>query len=125
MIRLPHQNLPKKAQNQLNVWQNEINCLEDYAERVAQGKKAFARRNKLTNSTFRQVRQTLTHMCCGARRCGYCEDSVADEVEHIKPKALYPETVQHPTIWKEMQRQQQFISKFKELFDLAPEALTW
>jgi len=39
------------------------------------------------------VRQTLTQMCCGARRCGYCEDSVADEVEHIKPKDLYPEAV--------------------------------
>jgi hypothetical protein len=31
-------------------------------------------------------------MCSGARRCGYCEDSAADEVEHIKPKDLYPET---------------------------------
>ena len=269
MIRLPHQNLPKTAQNQLNVWQNEINGIENYAKRVDQGKKAFARRNKSKNPTFRQVRQTLTQMCCGARRCGYCEDSVADEVEHIKPKDLYPEAVfvwenylyacgqcnggknnkyavfsdktgqlrevarrrgapvvepqqgepvlidprkedpmdfleidlidtfyflprysldskdyqradytievlrlndrdylvearkeafynyrarlgeyikkketdtlsdqlkpmitalqrmQHPTIWKEMQRQQQFLSELKELFDLAPEALTW
>ena len=32
-------------------------------------------------------------MCSGARRCGYCEDSVGDEVEHIKPKDLYPEDV--------------------------------
>jgi len=29
-------------------------------------------------------------MCSGARRCVYCEDSVADEVEHIHPKDLYP-----------------------------------
>ncbi|MFP5272700.1 HNH endonuclease [Coleofasciculus sp.] len=93
MIRLPHRNLPKNAQNQLNTWQNEINGLKDYAERVDRGKKAFARRNKLTNPTFRKVRQTLTQMCCAARRCGYCEDSVADEVEHIKPKDLYPEAV--------------------------------
>lgn len=32
-------------------------------------------------------------MCSGAQRCAYCEDSVADEVEHIKPKDLYPESV--------------------------------
>lgn len=32
-------------------------------------------------------------MCAGARRCGYCEDSAADEVEHIWPKDLYPERV--------------------------------
>jgi hypothetical protein len=36
---------------------------------------------------------TLTKMCSGAQRCGYCEDSLADEVEHIKPKDLYPEEV--------------------------------
>ena len=62
MIQFPQQNLPQTAQDKLNTWQNEINCLEDYAERVAQGKKAFARRNKPTNSTFRQVRQTLIQM---------------------------------------------------------------
>ena len=39
------------------------------------------------------VRSALTQMCQGARRCGYCEDSVADEVEHIKPKDLFPEEV--------------------------------
>lgn len=32
-------------------------------------------------------------MCSGAQRCGYCEDSVGDEVEHIQPKDLYPERV--------------------------------
>ena len=32
-------------------------------------------------------------MCAGARRCCYCEDSLADEVEHIRPKDLYPELV--------------------------------
>ena len=32
-----------------------------------------------------------TRLCSSARRCGYCEDSVGDEVEHIKAKDLYPE----------------------------------
>jgi hypothetical protein len=30
-------------------------------------------------------------MCSGAKRCCYCEDSAADEVEHIEPKDLFPE----------------------------------
>ena len=30
-------------------------------------------------------------MCSGARRCVYCEDSVGDEVEHIRPKDFFPE----------------------------------
>jgi uncharacterized protein (TIGR02646 family) len=32
-------------------------------------------------------------MCSGARRCAYCEDSAADEVEHIYPKHFYPDRV--------------------------------
>ena len=43
------------------------------------------------NPTFREVRARLVEMCSGPRRCNYCEDSVADEVEHIAPKDLYPE----------------------------------
>ena len=43
------------------------------------------------------VRASLTKTCFGSRRCGYCEDSVADEVEHIKPKDLYPELA---FVWK-------------------------
>jgi hypothetical protein len=33
--------------------------------------------------------------------------------------------MQHPTVWKEMQRQQPIIPTLKELFNLAPEALNW
>ena len=32
-------------------------------------------------------------MCSGARRCMYCEDGCADEVEHHHPKAFYPDLV--------------------------------
>ena len=32
-------------------------------------------------------------MCSGARRCCYCEDAPADEVEHIRTKDLYPDSV--------------------------------
>jgi uncharacterized protein (TIGR02646 family) len=53
----------------------------------------FGRNNTSTNPTFIQVRKSLTRMCSGARRCIYCEDSCADEVEHIKPKDLYPDAV--------------------------------
>ncbi|HAG81542.1 MAG TPA: hypothetical protein DCL61_10315 [Cyanobacteria bacterium UBA12227] len=93
MIQLPNLTLLKTAQDKLDSWQNEINSIVDYADRVKQAKTSFARYNKSNNSTFREVRQVLTKMCCGCRRCGYCEDSVADEVEHIKPKDIYPEAV--------------------------------
>lgn len=77
----------------LQRWQKEIDDLPAYADQVALGKRKFGGRNTTTNATFRHVKAVLTKMCQGARRCGYCEDSVADEVEHIKPKDLYPEAV--------------------------------
>jgi uncharacterized protein (TIGR02646 family) len=45
------------------------------------------------NTIFEEVKRALTQMCSGARRCAYCEDSAADEVEHIRPKDLYPRVV--------------------------------
>lgn len=71
--------------------QRRIDEIEDYEERVTRAKQSFRQRNRTGDPTFRVVRSTLTRMCSGARRCGYCEDSVADEVEHIRPKDLYPE----------------------------------
>ncbi|WP_202974075.1 hypothetical protein [Fimbriiglobus ruber] len=51
----------------------------------------FKRRNTARNVVFKTVRRVLDEMCSGARRCCYCEDSQADEVEHIRPKGWYPE----------------------------------
>lgn len=93
MIQLPNLSLPPAAQAKLDQWQQEIDDLATYPERVAAAKKKFGNRNRKDNPTFSEVRTVLAQMCSGARRCGYCEDSVADEVEHIKPKDLYPNAV--------------------------------
>lgn len=52
--------------------------------------------NKPDALLFR-VREALDKICCGARRCGYCEDSMADEVEHIRPKNWFPNQTFDPT----------------------------
>ena len=93
MIQLSDLPLPSVAQDKLDKWQQTIDGVAAYDDRVDKGKKLFSLFNRAHNPTFKQVRQVLTEMCSGARRCAYCEDSVADEVEHIKPKDLYPEWV--------------------------------
>jgi uncharacterized protein (TIGR02646 family) len=93
MLQLPNLAISNQAQQQLDRWQKQINDRVDYPSKVEEAKKAFAKYNTSRNSTFRQIRQVLIQMCSGACRCGYCEDSFADEVEHIKPKTLYPESV--------------------------------
>jgi uncharacterized protein (TIGR02646 family) len=93
MIQLPVVELSLEAHQQLVEYQAEIDGLATYAERVKQAKKKFPQRNRDTNATFREVRRKLHEMCSGVRRCAYCEDSVSDEVEHIRPKDLYPDAV--------------------------------
>lgn len=91
MIRLRQVTLPPDTLTQLNIFQARVDRVEGYHQRVSTAKVEFARRNTTGNATFKQVKTALTEMCSGARRCVYCEDSNADEVEHIKPKDLYPE----------------------------------
>lgn len=93
MIQLSPQALPSEIAQELQRYQQEIDAIPTYAERVQQGKDAFRQRNKSTNRVFKIVRETLASMCSGSCRCMYCEDSCADEVEHIKAKDLYPEFV--------------------------------
>lgn len=91
MMRLHDVSLPARARSVLSRWQREINSLAKYELRVAEAKRTWPSRNRSQNKTFQEIRRALTQMCSGARRCCYCEDSYADEVEHMKPKDLYPE----------------------------------
>ena len=91
MRRLHDPGLPATALEKLNNYQTQVDEAGDYPVCVAEGKRLFESRR--SNSTFESVKKCLSCMCAGAQRCVYCEDSVGDEVEHIKPKDLYPEDV--------------------------------
>ena len=74
-------------------WQLEIDSIPGYADQVARGKLAFKQKNKPANATFSEIRSALGRMCSGALRCVYCEDSAGYQVEHMRPKDLYPNEV--------------------------------
>jgi len=93
VIQLPDLPPSAAAMSQLGGWQARVDALPDYADRVTTGQRIFKQYNTRHNRTFSEIRRKLTDMCSGAQRCGYCEDSAADEVEHIWPKSLYPELV--------------------------------
>ena len=93
MIRLPEIELPAAAADGLIGCQAKVDEKASYAEQVAEAKRLFAARNTKGDAVFDVVKATLEQMCAGARRCAYCEDSMADEVEHVRPKDLYPEVV--------------------------------
>lgn len=91
MILITHQNLDANTQKKLDAYQASIDSLPNHAERVKQAKLKFSSRNKPTNKVFQAVKKSLREMSSGSWRCMYCEDSCADEVEHIYPKYFYPD----------------------------------
>lgn len=93
MLILRDPGLDANTARGLTRYQAKVDSEHTYAERVKKGKTLFKSYNRKNNRVFRVVRERLATMCAGARRCGYCEDSVGDEVEHIRPKDLYPEAV--------------------------------
>lgn len=93
MIKLPDKILPADIDTTLATYQNEVDTKTTFVEKVKSAKALFSKYNKKGNSTFDKIKEVLVEMCSGAARCGYCEDSKADEVEHIQPKDIYPELV--------------------------------
>jgi hypothetical protein len=93
MIRLSDVDLSAHTLEGLARLQKKVTDAATYSEQVALAKKLFSQQNKPKNKIFDEVKRSLTAMCSGAQRCCYCEDSGADEVEHIRPKDLYPEIV--------------------------------
>jgi len=93
MILLPDIALTAAANAGLRALQAEVDAAGSYADQVAEGKRLFDLRNVRGNTIFDEVKRVLDRMCSGARRCAYCEDSAADEVEHVRPKDLYPHVV--------------------------------
>ena len=91
ILRSPDRSLPPRVRAVLSRWQREIDGEASYPERVAAARESWKRRNHKGNKTFDAVKDELRDMCTGPRRCGYCEDSCAYEIEHVWPRSLYPE----------------------------------
>lgn len=83
--------LPTPVQTALHNLQSEIDVLPCYSDRVAKGKQLWATTTKKVVDAKVGVRNVLKKMNGNLCRCSYCEDSCADEIEHIQPKDLYPE----------------------------------
>lgn len=91
MIKLTPPVLTPATMQILSQYQQKVLNAGDYTAQADMAGDEFSRRNKKNNLAFKEIREALTTMCIGARRCNYCEDSVADEVEHIAPKTLFPD----------------------------------
>lgn len=92
MLRITHRNLGADAHIVLSSLQRAVDAGADYEARVLLADKLWKQKlsTKERKAAFKAVRETLATMCVGSVRCAYCEDSLADEIEHIRPKSLFP-----------------------------------
>ena len=91
MLRLDDPGLDAATARALDRYQALVDAAGDYAAQVEAAQGLFKSRNTAQNPTFRVIRQKLGEMCAARHRCGWCEDSEAGQIDHIRPKTLYPE----------------------------------
>jgi uncharacterized protein (TIGR02646 family) len=80
--------LPAPLSNSLAALQQLIDALPDYPSQVSEAKALWKIK---AENVFVPIKDRLASMCSGNRRCVYCEDSWADEIEHMRPKDIYPD----------------------------------
>jgi 5-methylcytosine-specific restriction endonuclease McrA len=90
MIHINELALSAATQSHLQTKQQAIDGEADYPARRRRAQRDWKGRDN-DNVPFREIKKNLTDMCHGPGRCGYCEDSEANQIEHIQPKSLYPE----------------------------------
>jgi hypothetical protein len=93
MLEIPACHLTSALSAGLAKYQSVVNLQQTYALQISVGIKNYGAYNKPNNPIFGPIRQLLSDMCNGPVRCMYCEDSVADEIEHFWPKSVWPDYV--------------------------------
>lgn len=95
MLRIAKRALADGARKVLEELQAQVDATPSYEAKVEAAKKAWDNKNSTTakKDAFQTIRHTLAQMCIGPVRCAYCEDSLADEIEHIRPKNFFPDVV--------------------------------
>jgi len=98
MLPIADRELAAAATAVLAEIQSIIDAAPDYQARVESAKIQWSQKNSTHAKAvaFSTIRSTLAEMCIGPVRCAYCEDSLADEIEHILPKNLFPD---HAFTW--------------------------
>jgi uncharacterized protein (TIGR02646 family) len=91
MLHLNDKPLTAAAAQLLVQHQAAVNAKATFTEKVAEGKRLFSNHNKKADPAFKVVRMHLADMSGSTIRCNYCEDSNANQVEHIYPKNFYPD----------------------------------
>jgi uncharacterized protein (TIGR02646 family) len=92
MLRLENRPVSQEAQAVLDELQSLVDDGDTFSVRVELAKHWWKRKTSRVShaDAFAEIRRLLASMAYGSVRCAYCEDSAADEIEHIAPKTVVP-----------------------------------
>lgn len=88
MIRIQPGEPSTEVLAELARLQRELDALPTYPQRVRAAVDQWHSRRQL--SIFRRVEEALAALCSGAERCMFCEDNAGNQIEHFRPRSLYP-----------------------------------
>lgn len=88
MIRVQQGEPSAEVLAELARLQHELDALPTYPQRARAAVDQWRSRRQL--SVFRRVEEALAALCSGAGRCMFCEDSAGYQIEHFRPRSLYP-----------------------------------
>ncbi len=92
MIRLGHRDLPQEVANELAALQAKVDAMPTFAEKAAEAKRLWGNKGGMKGeAAFVEIKKLLIELCVFVRVCNYCEHSEANDIEHIYPKAAFPE----------------------------------
>lgn len=92
MIQLTFKKLGALEQAILDDLQNKINVNQTFAEKVAHAQSLWnSKGGNRGEVAFTVIREELRKICVFTGVCNYCEQSEANDIEHIYPKSFFPE----------------------------------
>jgi uncharacterized protein (TIGR02646 family) len=89
-----NQTLTAATQAELTRLQTKVNDKVSFADRTAKAQSLWDSKNTRHSSAkrkaFLEIREKLKAMCISVGICNYCEQSEANDIEHIYPKSFFP-----------------------------------
>ncbi|MGP9822325.1 hypothetical protein ACTZWW_20060 [Salinarimonas sp. NSM] len=92
MLRLPDRSVSRPTAKALAGLQSLVDAGATFERRAELAKRWWDNKDgrNARRAAFDEVKATLAAMAYGSVRCAYCEDSAADEIEHILAKTVVP-----------------------------------
>ena len=92
MIQLDYKKLSATEQTILDDLQNKVNLKTLFLEKTTEAQNLWdSKGGTAGKQAFEIIRADLYDLCVSVGVCNYCEQSEANDIEHIHPKSFFPE----------------------------------